>query len=84
MDDSDEDPEMGLTQEQLRIAAAAIGITPDTFLAHLRHAPNEVHRDPEWPGNPAASDDERRAMGYGSIPIQDNRIVPDRKITPVQ
>lgn len=73
-----------LSQEQIRVAAASIGITPDSFLASLRQARPKTMRHPEWTGNPAASEEERRAVGYGSIPVTDNRIDPDPRITPVQ
>lgn len=73
-----------LNPEQLRIAAASIGITPESFLASIRQARPQLVRHPEWEGNPAASEEERKAEGFGSIPVKDNRITEDTRITPVQ
>lgn len=73
-----------LNPEQVRIAAASIGVTEESFLASIRQARTQYVRHPEWEGNPAASEEERRAEGFGAIPVKDNRINPDPTIRPVQ
>lgn len=69
------DPSDALTDEQVRMAAGAIGLTADAFLAHLRQMASKtpVLRHPEWTGSEAATKEERAAEGYADVPIQDHR-----------
>ncbi len=74
---------LNLSDEQIKTAAASIGLTEETFLAGLRQKRTDQIVHPEWTGNIAASKEERAFDGYADIERADNRIVPDTSIHPV-
>ena len=69
----DDDSTPILTEAQIRIAASAIGITPESFLHALKQRRTPTTKHPEWQGNPAATREERRAEGYEDVEVQDHR-----------
>lgn len=73
---------LDLSPEQIKTAAASIGLTEETFLAGLRAKRQVQVVHPEWTGNPAASREERSAAGYADIEVADNRIIEDTSIHP--
>lgn len=62
-----------LTEQQLRTAATALGITAEAFAQAINHRRQAYEVHPEWKGNPAATKEERLAEGYGDVPVQDHR-----------